>query len=70
MAWNLNEGPGLNIKVDLWEKARKREANSVSLESVKMGCILPIYEGLAVLCAVGLKELKMRPLHLKGLKNI
>lgn len=70
MAWNLNEGPGLNIKVDLWEKARKREANSVSLESVKMGCILLIYEGLAVLCAVGLKELKMRPLHLKGLKNI
>lgn len=57
MAWNLNEGPGLNIEVDLWEKARKREAKSVSLEFVKMGCILPMYDLLAVLCAVGLKEL-------------
>lgn len=28
MAWNLNEGPGLNIKVTLWEKASKREAKS------------------------------------------
>lgn len=29
-AWNLNEGLELNIEAALWEKASKREANSVS----------------------------------------